>query len=345
MTDLCFASLHSGGLMTNYVCNSSCAHCLYRSSPRREKGYISEDVARAVFRRVRSLGCRSMHIGGGEPFLDAGGLKRVLRIADEEGMGIDYVETNCGWFRDASGTDDLLRELIQLGCGTLLLSIDPFHNAHIPFGKVKEVMAACSRTNMNVFPWRMEFFDEIDALDDTIAHGLDEYEARYGAGYLRTLLERYGVTPGGRALETLAPFLSEMSWEEALDGAPRRCADFTNTSHFHVDMHGHYIPARCVGMFVRMEDLGAPLDPAVYPTLTTLHGGGLRSLLERARTEADFTPGDTYRSHCELCTDIRRHVATTAPEVLPDLGPCEFYTVDAVRLDACGSAPAPADTE
>ena len=163
MTPLSYSRLQSGGLITNYICSSACAHCVYRSSPRRQRGYIDADTAAAVFRAVGALGCRSMHIGGGEPFLDLDGLRQVLMAARTEGMGIDYIETNSSWFRDEDAAVALLRDLRRLDCDTLLVSIDPFHNAHIPFRKVKGVMRACRRAGMGIFPWMMEFYDEVDA--------------------------------------------------------------------------------------------------------------------------------------------------------------------------------------
>ncbi|MBW2207433.1 MAG: hypothetical protein JRG79_11030 [Deltaproteobacteria bacterium] len=38
--DLVINGLISGGMITNYFCTSSCGHCLYSCSPKREKDYI-----------------------------------------------------------------------------------------------------------------------------------------------------------------------------------------------------------------------------------------------------------------------------------------------------------------
>ena len=70
--------LTSGGLMVNYRCSARCGHCLYNCSPDREGDYISADLAKEVFLRVRALGTPSMHISGREPFLDVDKLCAVL---------------------------------------------------------------------------------------------------------------------------------------------------------------------------------------------------------------------------------------------------------------------------
>ena len=73
--------LGAGGIITNYNCSSRCAHCLYRCGPRRDKEYIDTDTLRKNIEKIISLGCNSVHVGGGEPFLNIAGLTRVLAVA------------------------------------------------------------------------------------------------------------------------------------------------------------------------------------------------------------------------------------------------------------------------
>ena len=63
-------TLNHGGLMVNYQCNAACRHCLYSCSPARNPGYVNESSAEEICRLLYKGGCRSVHIGGGEPFLD-----------------------------------------------------------------------------------------------------------------------------------------------------------------------------------------------------------------------------------------------------------------------------------
>lgn len=325
---LCIRDLRSGGLITNYVCSSACAHCVYKSSPKRDKAYIGADRAVSNFRRARELGCRGMHVGGGEPFLNREGLKAVLAAARQEGIRIDYVETNSSWFEDMAQATALLSELRKLGCGTLLISIDPFHNAYIPFARVKGAMAACRGSGMDVFPWLMDFFDEVNRFDDSRTHALAEYEKTYGPGYIQSLEHRYGVNMGGRALATFAPYHPPRPLAEILQEACSGCTVLGNTSHFHMDLYGDFIPTKCPGMAIAVEDLGVPLDPVRYPALTTLHRKGPMALYTLACDECGFAARETYVSPCELCYDVRKFLATKTQGRFPDLRPLEFYTLD-----------------
>ncbi len=52
-------------------------------------------------------------------------------------------------------------------------------------------MQACRRSGVLVFPWIMDFYDDIDRFDDTCPHVLQEYLDAFGPHYLRDILNRY----------------------------------------------------------------------------------------------------------------------------------------------------------
>jgi len=128
MVEFAIKRLGSGGLITNYFCSSSCKHCLYNCSPHWQKRYIDPDTAGKNLKTIRALGCRSVHIGGGEPLLRPDKLATVLELASQVGISVEYVETNSSWFQDLESAKNLLSDLSRKGLGTLLVSISPFHN-------------------------------------------------------------------------------------------------------------------------------------------------------------------------------------------------------------------------
>ena len=95
-------------MIANYFCTSSCKHCLYNCSPQWEKRYIDPIMAEKSLKAVRALGCRSVHIGGGEPLLRPEKLAVVLEIAETQGVSVEYVETNSSWFQDADTATAML---------------------------------------------------------------------------------------------------------------------------------------------------------------------------------------------------------------------------------------------
>ncbi len=102
--------LRHGGIMANYQCTAACRHCLYACSPERTGGYITEDMAKEVCGLLREGGCRSVHIGGGEPFLDFDGLLALVEAATGAGISVEYIETNAYWATDQPLVERRLRE-------------------------------------------------------------------------------------------------------------------------------------------------------------------------------------------------------------------------------------------
>ncbi|MBN1696621.1 MAG: radical SAM protein [Spirochaetales bacterium] len=315
--------LSSGGIITNYNCTSRCGHCLYACGPGRAKDYIATEAAQAAFRAIRHLGCYAVHVGGGEPFLNTDGLLDVIRIAAEEGVAIDYIETNSSWYNNPEQAEAVLRSLLEAGCSTLLLSISPFHNERIPFARVRGVREACRKTGMGVFPWVDEFLPDLARFDSDTPHSLAEYEKAFGPGYIASIPGRYRVAFRGRAIETYRTYMKPAALKTILASPP--CGELIDTSHFHADLYGNYLPGLCSGLAVRLDDLGGPLDDGRYPYLTLLLQSGVRGLYEYAKRTESFTAEETYVSKCDLCQETRRYLVCERGVESPDLKPEGFY--------------------
>jgi hypothetical protein len=255
---------------------------------------------------VKDLGCHSLHIGGGEPFLDVEGLGKVLETAQAMRVCVEYVETNSSWYQDEAAACRTLNKLRKLGLTTLLVSMSPFHNEYIPFNKVKGVIAAARLAGISIFPWIREFYPEIDSFDDKVPHRLSEYQSMFGEDYVKTIPSRYWVHFGGRALTTFSSVFEPRELSSLLTGTG--CQELTDVSHFHFDLFGNYIPGLCSGLSIRMEDLGRPFSLEDYPILTTLFRSGIKGFLDFAVTQHSFKPSGHYFSKCHLCFEIKRHL-------------------------------------
>jgi len=317
--------LDSGGLITNYYCTSRCRHCLYGCSPAWDRQYIGAETTEKNILKIKSLGCRSIHIGGGEPFLDLNGLTMVVETVCALGVHIEYVETNSSWYKNKDSAGEILSSLKESGLSTLLVSISPFHNEHIPFYKVKGVIEACRAVNMNIFPWIMDFYADIDAFDDKDKHPMEEYTNRYGPKYLRKLPSRYWIHFGGRALKTFSSVLEMRPYQEILSSNQGGCIELLNVNHFHFDLFGNYIPGLCSGLSIHRDDLGHEVSPEKYPLLHTLFYSGITGLFDLISGKHGFKPSERYLSKCHLCLDLRRHLVLDRGFAHPELEPQGFY--------------------
>jgi len=275
--------------------------------------------------KIKSLGCHSVHIGGGEPFLNLDGLKKVLKTAAEADLAVEYVETNSSWYKNKESATAMLQELKKAGLTTLLISISPFHNEYIPFYKVKGVLEGCRLAGVSIFPWISEFFPEIDSMDDRTTHNLSEYIEQFGMNYVKKIPNRYWVHFGGRALKTYQDVLGTKDLQTIFTSNSSGCSEIANVTHFHLDLFGNYIPGLCSGLAIQRDDLGSPLSSEQYPLLVLLFQKGIKSFFDLAVGRYGFKPAERYLSKCHLCFDIRRYLVLDRNVEFKELQPIGHY--------------------
>jgi len=316
--------LVSGGIITNYKCSSKCRHCVYASSPSWPNDYMTASTAEEIFSILKRFGCCCVHIGGGEPLLQPEKIVPVLEVAARNNIDIDYIETNASWFKDEASTKIILNELINHGVYTLLISIDPYHNEYIPFYKIKGLMEACSKVNMGVFPWLMDFWDDLDALDHSKPHSLEEYAKLFGKDYLWNLPNRYGLNPKGRALKTYKSMMKMEPFEIIIKNSSP-CNLLSGIHHFHIDLYGNFVPQSCPGLSIKLSELVHGADSSKYPIFYILEMVGIKGLVELAIEEYSYKPKSKYAGKCDLCYDIRSFIVLKQKKELPDLQPVDHY--------------------
>jgi hypothetical protein len=103
------------------------------------------------------------------------------------------------------------------------------------------------------------------------------------------------------------------------------CRELDDAYHFHVDVHGNYIPGLCTGLSIAVEDLGGDLSPAKYPHLLSLRENGVAELFEIAQGRGFVPRPDAYVSKCELCVEARAFLVNSARLDAADLKPSLFY--------------------
>jgi hypothetical protein len=286
---------------------------------------MDEQMAEISMKKIMSLGCNSIHVGGGESFLNIDGLKTVLGVAERFGVNIDYVETNSSWYQNKRSALNTLLSLKKSGLSALLISMSPFHNEYIPFYKVKGVLEACHEAGINPFPWMPGLYHEIDNFNENSIHKLSEYTNRYGEDYLEKLPSRYWVHLGGRALQTFSNVFSLIPLNSIIDSNPQGCSELLNVSHFHIDLFGNYIPGLCSGLSVNCSDIGVEISGKEYPFLATLYFNGIEGFLDRASRGLGFKAADAYLSKCHLCFEIRKYLVIEKRVESKELQPKGIY--------------------
>ena len=322
---LTLPALQGGGIAPGWKCSSRCRHCLYGCGPHRRDGSVDEDgLKRLLDLLAERAPYARFHIGGGEPFLDIDLLERAIAGLAERGLALEYVETNSSWVRSTEQAEQVLRRLAAAGLECVLVSVSPFHAEHVPFSKTKRLISTAERMLRNgAFVWLPHMLPDLEGVAEGERLGLEREIDDRGDAYALGLGERYGLIPGGRAGRYLARHGRRTPWRELTDGAG--CSSrLSNTTHFHVDGDGLYVPGLCAGLVLPLAELPGPIDLARYPVIAALlEPGGLGDLVERA-IGMGFEPLDGgYSGACDLCTHVRCFLFENDRSA--DLGPEGFY--------------------
>lgn len=320
--------LLTGGLMTNYNCSGRCAHCRHKASPHRNGGFITEEMTTKILSKLEEMGCSSLHIEGGEPFLYPEELLRTVKQVHESKITLEHIVTNCSWYKNQKDTLQLLQNLQENGLHRLLLKVSPFQNEHIPLKKVKNVQQAATLLGINTLIWDNEVYPDVAAFDDSKTHPLSKYVKTYGEEYMSKLANCYNVSFAGRTFDLYEKHLPKYTICDLMRQNQGCDHDFPTETHFHVDMLGNFIFSHTNGVTIHVDDLGKNLDPKKYPFLHILINGGIESFYKLARSKYDYKPKAEYLSKCHLCYDIRSFLVKEHRVDSPDLQPREFYLMD-----------------
>ena len=326
-------SLYSGaGIIVTYKCSASCMHCCYSASPNRSGDYMSKETADKIFGLLKKTGCLSVHIGGGEPFMDFEKLLDVCKSALRHNIAIDYIETNASWFTNEYSVSEKLKKLIAVGAECLLISIDPFHNEFVPYSRVKNLIKCCDKNGMGTFLWQAKFERIVRKLDENETHSLEEYIQKFGNDFTEKIAESYGLNFNGRALRIIEKSLKfpMYSCEHFLLNETKCAVSIKSLHHFHVDLNEDFIPPSCNGFRVNVFDLcGKGLDPDKYLNFMAVADGGLNALHRRAQDVGFIPKSEGYASKCAFCFDMKKYICDSVmfqTETEPcDIGPSGFF--------------------
>ena len=319
--------LNTGGIMTNYDCSVRCAHCRHNASPLREKGFISFNMMDKILLKLDSVGCKSVHIEGGEPFLYPNELIRAVKQIKKSPIYLEHIITNCSWYKNQKDTKQLLKTLKSFGLARLLLKVGPFQNENIPLKKVQNVAKVAEQLGINIMIWDNEVYPEVSSFDTSKTHSLKQYLKKYGDDYMKKLAECFNVTFAGRSFEVYGKYLNKYPVSDLLTQNQGCDKDFPTANHFHVDLHGNFIFSHTNGVTCSIDDIGKELSPKKYPYLSILVNGGVQSIYKLALNKYNFKPKpEGYISKCHLCFEIRHFMVTEQGINSPDLQPLDFYS-------------------
>ena len=296
---------------------------------------MSEETADRIFSLLKNTGCHSVHIGGGEPFINFDKLLGVCKSAYRHNISIDYIETNASWYTDDLSVSKKLQKLMSVGVDCLLVSVDPFHNEFIPYIKVKNLLKLCRKNGMGTFVWQSKYERIVQQLDENTTHSLKEYEDIFGDDFVKMIAESYAIGYNGRALQILEKNITSPKDRKPYDyffnENKNKCGEkIKSLHHFHIDINGDLIPPSCNGFKANIFDLCENgLDNEKYKYFLSIINGGLGELFDKSKVLGFAPKTEGYLSKCELCFDIKKYICENITKETgtepPDIGPVGFF--------------------
>lgn len=295
---------------------------MFASSPSCKKDYITKEKAEEIANLLHKAGTFSVHIGGGEPFIDFDGLCILVQALKRHGIGIDYIETNGFWAKNEDAARRKLEVLKRLGVYSVMVSVDPYHIEFVPLELPLKLCTLLDEFGFDYFIWQHKFLKRLMQLDITKTHTKEELQKVLGEDYEIETAREYGLGINGRAL-AFADRIYEKHPAEYF-ATDEKCPTITHPHHCHIDLYGNGIPSRCTGISLPAEDyLECSTDKEKYPVYARLVSGGLKELLEYAAENGFEEAAGGYPTKCALCYDVRRYLFENSQSA--DLGPLDFY--------------------
>lgn len=315
------------GIITNYNCTAECRHCMFMSSPKCKKDFISEEMSENIAENLAQRGVTSVHIGGGEPFINFKALCVLLKHLKNYGVGIDYIETNAFWCSDPDFIAKRLAALKELGVKCVMASVDPFHIEFVPLSNPLLLCRMLREADMNYFIWQEKFLRRLSKLDHGRTYSNDELKTVLGSDYIAATAKEYGLGINGRALTIADEIYRKRPYTELIKEKPS-CVHMLSPHHCHIDLYGNVIPSGCPGISIALHDFQSNdnaenIDKNKYPAVSRLITGGLLALYKYA-SESVFIPDESgYSTACSFCVHIRAYLNAHNPSY--DISPDSFY--------------------
>lgn len=135
-------------VITTYKCNLMCSSCKYRCSPSK-KGVMNPLKFKDVVESAYNEGYKDyLIIDGGEPFLYASSIYKYLKKIKAFNIK-KYIVTN-GYWGQLDNFIDILSDLKSFGLNGVIIEYDYYHSIFLKEEIIKEAVAKCALSNLEV---------------------------------------------------------------------------------------------------------------------------------------------------------------------------------------------------
>jgi len=298
-----------------YLCNGRCRHCSAQDRGAYPE-HIDKSLAMEIVRRIgERYSPESVMTFGGEPLLFPEVVYAIHREATDSGIRCREVITNGYWSGDDRKTKEIAKGLAESGVNEINISVDAFHQEHIPLDIVRKTAEACLEARVGDLAWNPcwlvseEDDNQYNQRTRAILKELEDLPVRTSKGNV--------VEPLGWALINLKEFLpsrraipsgrcGDMPYASPLDSVKSISVEPDGKVAVCNDLH--------IGNASRTDiiDIIENYDPFEIPEMKAILENGMKGLLDRAEAKGVKPDPEGYHSICHMCIEIRKKVSQSS---------------------------------
>lgn len=296
--------------LVTYLCSGKCKHCYVSKQGPGFTEHIDEQLAVNIVRKVaKEYDVESVMTFGGEPLLFSEIVCSIHNEAAKSEIPIRQVITNGYWSNDVKRIRTIATNLAKCGVNDIHVSVDAFHQEHIPLDIVRKAVESCIEVGIEDIAlnpcWVISEDDDnmYNKRTQSILKELRDLPVRVSSGNV--------LEPDGLALINLKAFLPQ---KKAMPDA--KCGDMPYTepldqiTSISVEPDGRI--AVCndfhIGNALKIDILNllSNYNPYEIPEMTTIIENGMTGLVDWARKRGIEPDPTGYYSICHMCKDLRK---------------------------------------
>lgn len=285
-------------------------HCYATKHKEGHPQHIDRSLAVDIVRKVsQKCNVESVMTFGGEPLLFPEIVCSIHKKATQSKIPSREVITNGFWSNDLTKIRRIARNLAECGVNNIHVSVDAFHQEHIPLDIVRKAVESCLEVGIEDIAWNPCWViseDDHNMFNRKTKSILKELE------YLPIRMSKGNVLePDGLALINLREFLPQKNKVPA-----GKCGDMPYTepldsvTSISVEPDGRI--AVCNEFYIgnaskiSILDILENYDPFEIPEMKAIIENGMRGLMDWAEKKGIEPDPTGYYSVCHMCMDLRR---------------------------------------
>jgi len=295
-----------------YLCNGRCRHCYSIQGKEEFPNHIDKSLAVKIVRKVgEKYSPESIMTFGGEPLLFPEIVCAIHKEAMDVGIPSREIITNGYWSKDAKKTKEIAKNLAESGVNNIIISVDAFHQEHVPLNIVRKTTGACLKVGIDNIEWNPCWVvseddnNQYNQETKSILEELEDLPIRKSEGNV--------MEPAGLAIANLKEFLPQ---KEKIPAG--KCGDMPYTDPLD-SVKGIFVEpdgkiAVCNDLYIGnafdtdIIEIIESYDPFKIPEMRAIIEDGMKGLINWAGTKGVAPNPGGYYSICHMCTDIREKV-------------------------------------